>query len=71
MKLARAIYFSGPLILINSDAKESRLTYEHLYFISIEKIFLGKGGEKIKELRSTTGADINICSNPMPGSDER
>jgi len=32
---------------------------------------IGKGGEKIKELRSTTGADINICSNPMPGSDER
>ncbi|XP_023326294.1 poly(rC)-binding protein 3 [Eurytemora carolleeae] len=32
---------------------------------------IGKGGEKIKEIRAETGADINISSDPLPGSSER
>jgi len=32
---------------------------------------IGKGGEQIKGMRSSTGADINICSDPLAGSTER
>jgi len=32
---------------------------------------IGKGGENIKDMRSTSGADINFNADPLPGSSER